>query len=309
MKDTLNYYYNLNILEVENWGEDYRFQIGNDTFYFVVLRRTEAEINDIMEITYELKRKNILVHDIIVNRFNKVVTNAYNQNYVLLHPLGKQNEEVSLNEMFKLNDILILSPVKSRLYRNAWAELWSDKIDYFEYQVHELGKEKDVVLNSFSYYVGLGENAISYVNNTIENYQPSSLDRVCLAHRRIKFPNYQLNYYNPLSFIFDLEVRDIAEYIKSAFFEGEDALSYLRIALKQRRYTLYSLSLLYARLIYPTYYFDLYEAIMNKKEEEEKLVPIIEKAQDYEIFLKEAYLEIRKYGNIEVIEWIMKKEL
>ena len=119
-------------------------------------------------------------------------------------------------------------------------------------------------------------------------------------------PNYKLNFLNPLSFIFDLEVRDIAEYIKSAFFAGVDALSYLKETLRIAKFSVYSLELLYARLLYPSYYFDIYEAIMNDLESEEKLIPIIEKADDYEDFLRDAYLEINKYAPIEGIDWLIK---
>ena len=244
----------------------------------------------------------------ILNKFGKLITNIYETNYILLKPIGDIYEEYDIKNIINLNNRLILTPNKSNLYRNSWPKLWSDKIDYFEYQIHELGKDKELILDSFSYYIGLGENAISYVNNTNTKYQKTSLDRITLSHRRIKYPNYKLNYLNPLSFIFDLEVRDIAEYIKSAFFEGENALSYLKEALKINRFTIYSLELLYARLIYPSYYFDIYENIMSNKEEEEKLIPIIEKADEYVDFLRDAYYEINKYAPIEGISWILDKK-
>ena len=64
-----------------------------------------------------------------------------------------------------------------------------------------------------------------------------------------------------------------------------------------------------ARMIYPTYYFDIYEKIMNKSLEEEALIPIIEKNSSYEIFLKDSFLEISKYAPLERIEWLLQKEL
>ena len=143
---------------------------------------------------------------------------------------------------------------------------------------------------------------------TLRKYHQSPEDRICLSHRRVKYPNVKLNFLNPLSFIFDLEIRDIAEYIKSAFFAGEDALSYLKEALKIKKYSIYSLELLYARLLYPSYYFDVYENVMNDLEQEEKLVPIIEKACDYEDFFYNAYIEINQYVPIERISWLLDKK-
>ena len=63
--------------------------------------------------------------------------------------------------------------------------------------------------------------------------------------------------------------------------------------------------MLFARLLYPSYYFDLYDAIMNHDESEEKLISIIAKVDDFELFLKEAYLEISKYASIDKINWLI----
>ena len=308
MKDIINYYYNLNVESVEDWDTIFYFTWNHESFYFVPLKRTEKELVELIEVSKELKARGIDCHDMILNKFGKLITNVYETNYILLKPIGDNAIEYDIKNMVNINNRLQLSPNKSNLYRNSWANLWSDKIDYFEYQIRELGREKELILDSFSYYIGLAENAISYVNNTNIKYKKTLLDRICLSHRRIKYPNIKLNYLNPLSFIFDLEVRDLAEYIKSAFFANEDALSYLKEALKITTFSIYSLELLYARLLYPSFYFDMYEKIMNDSEEEEKLIPIIEAAEEYEEFLKEAYLELNKYAPIEGIEWVLNKK-
>ena len=68
--------------------------------------------------------------------------------------------------------------------------------------------------------------------------------------------------------------------------------------------------MLYARLLYPSYYFDIYERVIEDKIDEEKLLPIIERVNEYELFLKDCYLALSKYYNIEQIKWIInKKEL
>ena len=188
--------------------------------------------------------------------------------------------------------------------------MWSKKIDYFEYQIRELGKGKEGILNSFSYYVGLAENAIAYVNQTKRTYNREPIDIISLSHRRIFMPNIKLNYFNPLSFIFDLEVRDVAEYIKSLFFYGEGAYDELELFLKLRTLSIYGYQMLYARLLYPSYYFDLYEKIMIEKCTQEELIKIISKKDEYEMFLQQVYHLISKYVRIDGIGWIInKKEL
>lgn len=310
MRESINYYYNFNLAEIENWENNiYRFQINKTYFYFVPLKRLDSELIDIITISKELKQKGLEVHDIILNKFGRIITNIYNENYCLLKPIGDIYLEYDLLDMLKLNKQLILNSNKSKLYRNTWEILWSNKLDYFEYQIHELGKDKPLILDSFSYYLGLGENAISYVNKTLNKYTPTVNDRITLSHRRINYPNYKLNYLNPLSFIFDLEVRDIASFLKSAFFANENALNYLKETLKLNNFSIYSLSLLYARLLYPSFYFDIYEKVMNNELSEEKLIPILEKSLEYEQFLKSAFIEISKYAPIDRVEWLLKKEL
>ena len=210
--------------------------------------------------------------------------------------------------MVKISEKLVLNNNKSNLYRNNWGTLWSEKIDYFEYQVRELSIEKDVVKNSFSYYVGMAENAISYVNNTNMKYGRDAY-QIVLSHRRVFYPNYKLNYLNPLSFVFDLEVRDIAEYLKAMFFKKDVGfcLDELSSYLKIRHLSFYEYQMLYARLLYPTYYFDVYESVMNKNCDEEELINIIKKCDCYEEFLKKAYLEISKYAKIDKVEWIINQ--
>ena len=86
------------------------------------------------------------------------------------------------------------------------------------------------------------------------------MEKVTLCHKRLKFPNLKKDYYNPLLFLFDLEIRDIAEYIKSSFFKSEkDAWIELKSFLNLRKLSIYGYQMFFARLLYPSYYFDEYE--------------------------------------------------
>ena len=254
-----------------------------------------------------MKEKGVDAHNIIVNINGEVLTKVDNYNYILMS-VSNFNEEYDIFDIVNMTNKLTLNYQTSKLYRNNWGALWSEKMDYFEYQVRELGLNKVVIQDSFSYYLGLAENAISYVNNTNLKYNTFNNAKITLSHRRIFYPNYKINFLNPLSFIFDLEVRDIAEYLKAMFFSpknDEDVLEELKYFLQIKKLTPYEYSMLFARLMYPSYYFDLYESIMNNDESEEKLVPIIAKTKEFELFLKEAYLEISKYAPLDKINWLI----
>ncbi len=309
MKEIINYYYNFDCLEIEENKNYTVFSYMGDNYYFVFFNRDKEELNDIILICEELKLKGFKAHSIIINRFNSYITKVGDNNYLLLKLNIKSNELVNFMDIIYNQNLLKLNKTNSKLYRNNWGELWSKKIDYFEYQIKELGKDKLVVLDSFSYYIGLAENAISYVNKINKVIVISDNDLITLSHRRIFSPNIALNYYNPLSFVFDLEVRDIAEYLKCGFFNEEDSLLDLKTYLKSKRLTSYSYHMLYARLLYPSYYFDIYESVMNNNLNENELLKIINKVNEYELFLRDAYVEISKYTNLERIDWIIKKEL
>ena len=309
MKDIINYYYNLNIDIIHEQPSCSSFEYNGEEFYFVYFNRDKEELEDISIIISELKFKNFKVHDFILNRNQELLTKVGNHYYILMKLNTKKNAVIDFTDICELTNKLKLSRKTSKLYRNNWAELWSKKIDYFEYQISELGKDKKMILDSFGYYLGMAENAISYVNKINKVIGISDNDNISLSHRRIFFPNIALNYYNPLSFVFDLEIRDISEYLKMHFFHNEDSLLDLQTFLKIRSLTPYSYHMLYARLLYPSYYFDVFDAIMNNNEDNEMVMQVIKKTKEYEKFLKDAYLEISKYTNLEKIDWVMKKEL
>ena len=305
MKDTISFYYNIDIDTLEEKDGKYHFKYQNRDFFFVFFNRNLEELEDLLDCISEMQKKGIDVHGILINKDNSILTKINEYNYILFS-VNNCSETYDTFDIIDMNNKLTLNNYNSKLYRNNWENLWMQKVDYFEYQIRELGLDKQVIKNSFSYYIGLAENAISYVHNVKLKYP--SQGTIVLSHRRIFYPNYKLNYLNPLSFIFDLEVRDIAEYLKAMFFSDDDeseVLEELKSFLKIKRLTIYEYNMFYARLLYPSYYFDIYEEVMNKERSEEDLLKIISKNKNFEEFLKKAYLEITKYAILEKVEWII----
>lgn len=305
MKDTISFYYNIDIDTLEEKDGKYHFKYQNRDFFFVFFNRNLEELEDLLDCISEMQKKGIDVHGILINKDNSILTKINEYNYILFS-VNNCSETYDIFDIIDMNNKLTLNNYNSKIYRNNWENLWMQKVDYFEYQIRELGLDKQVIKNSFSYYIGLAENAISYVHNVKLKYP--SQGTIVLSHRRIFYPNYKLNYLNPLSFIFDLEVRDIAEYLKAMFFSEDDeseVLEELKSFLKIKRLTIYEYNMLYARLLYPSYYFDIYEEVMNKERSEEDLLKIISKNENFEEFLKKAYLEITKYAILEKVEWII----
>lgn len=305
MESDIKYYYNLDIDKITDIGEYQVFDVGLDRYYFCLITRPLEDFDDLIKVNLELESKNVKVHKFILNKDKKYITRLGDKNYILLKIVTKEDEELDLFDIQKIQNMLVLNSQKSKLYRNNWGKLWSDKVDYFEYQINQLGKDKEIILNSFSYYIGLAENAISYINNTTENF-PQEF-KLTLSHKRIYYPNYALNFYNPLSFIFDQRVRDISSYVKNAFFKGVNTLLELEAYFKHNNLSNYEFRLFYARMLYPSYYFDLYEQIMNNGKDENELLNIIDKVDEYEQFLVDIYSLICKFTIIDKIDWLGMK--
>lgn len=309
MKELLKNNYNVYDIElIEN--SEYSYFIFQDKLYYLVpYARSEQELKELVSLNEELLGKGIPTGKFVLNNHNSYITFYNGKQYVLLETQAGSNQEYNVLDMIHFADKLVIGSKKSILYRNHWAELWSAKADYFEYQIRQLGKDKPIILNSFSYYIGLMENAIAYVNNTTKKYKLSVNEHITLQRKRVVFPNIALNYFNPIHYVIDIEVRDIASYFKSLFFNSyEDLFTEVYTYLKRRKLGMLGYQLLYARLMYPSFYFDIYEKVMEGEMEESAILPIINKVEDYELFLRDMYQILFKFAPIERVEWIVNKK-
>ena len=152
----------------------------------------------------------------------------------------------------------------------------------------------------------MGENAISYLVNNLDSKTNVNL---VVSHKRIYQERGSLNFYDPLNFVVDSRVRDVAEFIKETFYNktlnSYDLKSYFNMAnLNKNEYIL-----LLGRLLFPTYYFDIYDDIINKGKSEELVVNIIDRTDEYESLLNTIYKFIlyEKKARLEPIEWLQDK--
>ena len=309
MKETLYYAYHLEIDSIEEYEEYSSFSWNNKKYYFMVVRRDKNEIDSIIKITIELLSMNIPVFPIIKNLSGEYTTKVGDNYYVLLE-VSNELKEYDLESILKRMDLLRIKPLNNNLRRDNWANLWIEKVDYMEYQVHELGNKYKEIVKTFTYFKGLAENAICYLKQVERKYKQQDNYYLTICHKRIFYPNNRLYYDNSLNFVIDLEVRDIAELLKSEMLENVNlALSDLKYYLNVKKPSLYLVSLLYARLIYPSYYFDEHELIINNNKDVKKLLLIIDKINNIQVFLKDSYYIINEYMPIEKVEWLLKKEL
>lgn len=300
MLDYINYFYNLYPPLLNKENDNYVFFVGNEKYYLTPYRRELSEIKDLVELNKRMISSNSLVHEIIINKFNEPISVISNVNYVLLRVYVNDIKKIDINDIiYMLNENVDLSGLKS-LLRTNWVSLWSSKVDYIEYQMGHLIKKYPFLNNTIDYYLGLCENAITYIKN-LKMFSDYKIP-IGISHKRIIKDATLFDLYNPLNLILDYKVRNIAEYLKDAFFKDEDVNYILNIVFKNFWFDKLNLSLLVARLLYPSYYFDLFEEIIDKELDENIIFPLTKKSSKYEEFID----LIIKNCNLQNLQWLSR---
>lgn len=307
MKENILYAYHINPSDLKDYPHFSTFTYNDKTYYFSLVKRDEKNFKILLEVMQELQSRKSNIFPFIMNVFGSYLTKVDNKNYVLIEMTDEKKEYDLFDIINFQKEYLVTAKVES-LYQNNWENLWSSKVDYLEYQMSELGKNVPTLLNSFSYYVGLAENAISYINSLNRRF-PKEHSMLVLAHKRVVYPNLRLNFDNPLNLLFDVCERDIGEYLKNLFFyNAKDALIDLKAYIDVRKPSAYQMGLLFARLLYPSYYFDVHEKVLEDNLDADEVLFYTDKVNEYEQFLKDSYSLMNQYVPLEKIDWLIKKE-
>ena len=298
MKNILEFYYNLSLEEeILNRNGNYYFVVNNNSFVFRPFYGNNNSIDDIYKLNNYLSNFSY-IDKIILNKFNSPITKVKDNLYVLILLNGNNNINLSIISNLASIDI----PSFKSLERNNWEVLWGNLIDYYEMQIGQNEKKYPLIRESFDYFVGMGENAISYLVNTKKEVKPNFYDKKVLSHN-----NLYNSLFDPLNIILDHKARDLAEYIKLSFFNNnQNIFKELDEYFYYNHYSFYGMRILFARIIYPSFYFKLYDEILSKKKEEKELNSIIKRIDEYELYLSNIYFYLRKYYDIPMIEWLKK---
>lgn len=307
MNNYLNYYYNIYPDTIRDQNKTYYFNYGNEKYYFMPFNRPIEDAKYLYELNIEMIRRGSLVHEIILNKDKQALTFANDIPYILMKVYVNESKKSDLAEIvfIAINHLNIQK--KQNLDRSDWGALWTAKVDYFEYQISQIGKKYPLLCDYLSYFIGLAENAIAYVKYTSMDVKPADVDTLTLSHKRIRASDTVFDLYNPISFVIDYPVRDFGEYIKAKFFDNGDVWSEIEEYFQNYDLSPFSKRMLYARLLYPSYFFDVYEDIVEGKLKEDDILPIVYKINEYEAFLREFHTYIDRGNTIPQLDWLNKK--
>ncbi len=290
MKNLINYYYNIIVNSFKKIDEYYLFEIDGINYSFL---EYDGNIDELYKVYNTIINNNKYCHEIVVNKDNQIITFYLKKPYILI----KKN--IYLNAKVTLDEIINYSVVVAESNKIMWDKLWMNKIDYYEYQMNELGNKYKKLYSSFNYYIGLSECAICLLN-----YMNDDSIKLYLSHKRILNKENMDDFLNPMNIMVDTRVRDIAEYFKINYINNNIKKEDIIKSLDLLDLSYNECILFLSRLMYPSYYFDVYDKIIQEKISEDKIDFYIEKNVYYETFLKDIYAYFKIKYKMPSVEWL-----
>ena len=292
MEEFIRYFYKLSIDKINKKDNKYLIESNKKKYQLIDYK---SDPNILYKNYINFKNNGVCCHDIIINKDKNILSIYDNKNYLLLKENIDSVENISLDEIINSNLIINYNQEISLKSR------WEQKNDYYESIIDNISLENEYILESFDYYLGLSELSISllnYVNfNNVKYYA---------QHNRLKYNETIEDFYNPINMLIDTRARDIALYIKSNFFNNNIDSEQVKNILNKLNFNNDEIILLVCRLIYPDYYFDILDEIINENMNNDKIKECINKNTSYEAFLKKIYNYLYYIYDIPKIEFLIQ---
>ncbi len=275
MRNFISYYYGFDEFDCVKKNND----------YIIFYRGDKYCLHRIDDLSVFFKKKHMVfkleqigcMHSIVKNQKNDIFTCIENVYYVLF----KLNVEV-VDKKVGIDEIIEFQRLVSQIYDvntgvfQDWITMWSRKLNYIEYYLDRNMKLSEKVKILSIYYIGIGEEAIEYLNLCIAKYSLSFCKiPIVLSHDRISYSDTLYNLYDPLNMIFDSRIRDVAEYIKSLFFNKSITREAIEKILLKTDYSEVEYMLLVARVAFPTFFFDALEMLDDDGDDNYDIIDVV----------------------------------
>ena len=156
----IEYFYGIIVDKILYHDKCYSFNYDG-YLYKLYEVENDLDINNLVKIN-KILLNHTLMSEIIINKHGLYVSNYNKKNYILIKLFINIEKKISLEEISYLANSLYINNLSIN-----WAILWGKKIDYLEELINENGKKYPLLVDSFNYFVGMAENAITYYNNII----------------------------------------------------------------------------------------------------------------------------------------------
>ena len=276
MEEFLIKYYNLENVEIENLND--RMMIKNNNIIYYLFDSTDTEAIKKINLFIMNQLNNLCI---IKNYFGNYITEVENHYYLLVKRIN-----IEINIEFIMNPKILNKKIDLN-----WRNLWIERSNYEQRYYESVKGKYKLIDESIPYFFGLLELSIFYIKE-FDNFNGSSY----IQHKRID--DYEIQ--NPFNLKEDLKERDFGEYLKYLFLNKKyKYMDMNKIVRNSMNY--YNFNLVIARLLYPNYYFDMIDNIINNTMNQNKLKKIIERIPEYEKYISNILEEASKYQRIKKI--------
>lgn len=299
MNNAILFFYNINVSSVKKINKNYYFKYLNDNYGIYSYNRDILDAPALYLLNIELLNRGLIGYEIIPTNNREILFIYEGKYFIMMKFPNITNRTISYNDILNFNFEIENNKYKN-LDKSNWNQSWSNKIDFIQYQFRQISNKYPIIDNAIDYFIGIWENAISYY---VDNVKTTSKKYVC--HKRVDVNMDLLEFLNPLNFVIDYKERDIGDYLKSYVTTKNYSIhSFDNILNHQSRD---SLIVLIDRILFPSYFFDLYEKIIVDKQKEKDILKAIDKKSNIIHLLK--YIFDRYYDlNIPYINWIKKSD-
>ncbi|WP_026694614.1 spore coat putative kinase YutH [Peribacillus kribbensis] len=293
----------------------YHAFISRDTLFSIIPLQeiNEADLKERLGMSEHLKMQgDKYVSSFVMSKNQTYISEADGTIFLLLsNPLLKEPRDLHLGRKlarFHIRGRSYPSQVKECSRIGQWKGMWEQRIDQLEtvwrekLQSHPNNEVERIFVESFPYYMALGENAIQYLVDTEIDEQPGEPDAGTVSHERFSKQTWAGKYLvrNPFQWVFDHRSRDISEWIRQHYLlnphtyqpQMKDFVSHYQ---RTSPLTAFSARLLYSRLLFPIHYYETIEnyfiagAESKQNELQESLETMINRSHLYEAFLQSFY--------------------
>ncbi len=307
MKNLIEYYYGLNAFRLRQINGGYVFFCKNNTYYF-------CKVTDLihffqkMNVTF-LDYNNPYVHTLIRNCENKPLTFNGTDYYALFKINLRCNKQIDINDIKMFDKITSDFGIIKKIEIPNWSNMWIKKIDYLEHYVDMRDDWSDDLKCLFYYYIGIAENSIEYlkISKDVIN-KKDKLNGISLSHERVNCFDTLYDFYNPINFVIDKKTRDVAEYLKSLFFNKKVDTTYIKNIITSVNYSRVEYIQLVSRVMFPTFFFDSFEQLALSEISNVQILQMYDSTIDYEMFIDFVISVINKTKKVDIpaVKWMIR---
>lgn len=299
MKKMINYFYNLYPTKIYDINSETFFYDGNDKYYIKVYKNNKTD--NCKKIVELLNEKHIKINEIVKNKNNSYISEYNKKEYVLIKVNDIEDVDINIKDIINYN-IVIENSVNKSLFVNEIDEMKME-IDNYEKLISGYNREYSLVQQICNYYIGLAENAVSYLNDSIKELDNKeySLSHINIDSMKnkilIDITNISYNY----------RLKDVSSYFRIKLINKESIEEEFEYIVSKYEFNEFDYRFLYSEIVYPKYFFNIINKIFNEKYKENVLNDLINSINENEIKLNNLFLLINNYCKIPSIWWLNDK--